>query len=124
MAKLTKAQQKKLDELLAIQEKEEYEPPEEVAFEIGGAKVWIPYAEAKRFLKKEGIDLDEVLEETDEEEGDEEEEEETDEEEESEDEPESESDELPRIPRKKVAKKAAPPIDERTRSQRYFRKSS
>lgn len=118
---LSKSEQTQLEKLLAKQKEEEYTPPEEVAFEIGGAKVWIPYPEAKRFLKREGIDLDEVLQEEGEGEGEEEEEEE------EEGEEGEEEGEAPRIPRPKApAKKAAVPPegDERSRSARYFRKSS
>jgi len=121
---LSKSEQKTLEKLLEKQKAEEYEPPQEVAFEIGGAKVWIPYPEAKRFLKREGIDLDEVLQEEgdgeeDDEEGDEEEDEEGEEEEE-----ENPEGELSRIPRKRPAKKVTPPVeDTRTKSQKYFRKN-
>lgn len=125
MAKLTEAQAKKLAELRALEEAPDDEPPEEVAFEIGGARVWIPYKQAKTFLKKNGIDLDEMIEEGEvETDGESEEEEEGEEGDEPEGELE-ETEEVPRIPRKKPAKKVAEaPIDERSRSQRYFRKSS
>jgi len=126
VAKLSEAQAKKLAELEALRDAQDDEPPEQVAFEIEGVTVWLPYKQAKTFLKRNGVDLDEVLEEAGEEgkgeEGEEGEEEE---------EPEGEEEEgealesgVPRIPRKRPAKKLTPPGPEPTRSQRYFRKSS
>lgn len=87
MGKLTAEQQKSLDELLRLQEAPD-EDPEEVVVEVEGKKFTLPYKKVKPWLKKQGIDLDDILEEA-EGESDEEEEEDPlgDEEEEMEEEP-------------------------------------
>lgn len=77
MGKLSEAQRKKLEELQALADApDEYEPPDVVKMEVAGVIVDVPYRDAKRFLSKNGVDLDEVLEEEAEEGGEEEEEEE------------------------------------------------
>lgn len=77
MAKLTPEQQKTLDELLARQEEpDETDDNYEVTIEIEGKAIRIPYKKAKPWLKKQGIDLDDILEEVEGEGGEEEEEEE------------------------------------------------
>ena len=109
-------------QLEALMEKDKAPDPDAntlIEIEIEGRVIRVPYGKAKPWLKKQGIDLDDILEESTEE-GEEEEEEE------EEFDPESEAAAGPKAVRRRPAKKAAatPPEPVVTRGRSYWRKEA
>lgn len=116
---LTDKERQQLEALMAKDKEPDPDANTLIEIEIEGRLIRVPYGKAKPWLKKQGIDLDDILEEAGEE-GDEEEEE---------FDPEVEGEADPKVvrrsPAKKAAKKvAAAPEPVVTRGRSYWRKEA
>ena len=113
--------EKERQQLEALMEKDKAPDPDAntlIEIEIEGRVIRVPYGKAKPWLKKQGIDLDDILEEGGEEGED-------DGEDEGEFDPEAEGESGPKVVRRRPAKKVAaapePPV---TRGRSYWRKEA
>ena len=112
--------EKERQQLEALMQKDKEPDPDAntlIEIEIEGRVIRVPYGKAKPWLKKQGIDLDDILEESSGDEGEEEEEE---------FDPEAEGEAGPKVVRRKPAKKAAatPPEPVVTRGRSYWRREA